>query len=272
MVSAVAQYTGATIAVKLFDRVEPATVAWFRLIGATLALLVGASVLRQRSRRPWTRPELQSAALLGIATAVMNLLFFLAIDRLPLGKGVTIEFVGPLAVAAVQTRSRRNAGALGLAIAGVALLSGLEINGDRVGIAFILGASAMWAAYIVIATRVARLDRGLEGLGIGLLFGAIAIAPFGIPHAGPVFRSPYLLALCLVVGVCSNAIGYGIDQYVLRRMSMRRFSVMLALLPVVALIMGALFLGQRPQPFDLVGVGLVLCGVVAQDRKDSDLP
>lgn len=269
LISAVAQYTGATMAVRLFDRVEPATVAWFRVMGATIALVVGARVLRQRSRRPWTRPEVCSAALLGVATAFMNLLFFLAIDRLPLGKGVTIEFVGPIAVAAVQTRSRRNAGALGLAIAGVALLSGLEINGDRVGIAFILGASAMWAAYIVIATKVARLDRGLEGLGIGLFFGSLAITPFGVAHAGPVVRSPSLLFLCLLVGVFSNAIGYGIDQYVLRRMSMRRFSVMLALLPVVALAMGALFLGQRPEPFDLVGVGLVLGGVIAQERKET---
>ena len=270
ILSAVAQYTGATIAVRLFDRVEPATVAWFRVIGATVALVVGARVFRQRSSRPWTRTELRSAALLGIATAFMNLFFFLAIDRLPLGKGVTIEFLGPIAVAAARTRSRRNAGALMLAVAGVALLSGLEINGDRVGIAFILAASAMWAAYIVIATKVARLDRGVEGLGIGLFFGAIAIAPLGVGGAGPVLRSPHLLVLCLLVGVFSNAIGYGIDQYVLRRISMRRFSLMLALLPVVALIMGALFLDQRPELFDLVGVGLVLSGVVVQERGDVD--
>ncbi len=273
LVSAIAQYTGATIAVRLFDRVDPAAVAWFRVIGATIALVVTAAALRRRSttpHRPWTRGEVRSAALLGIATAAMNLLFFLAIERLPLGKGVTIEFLGPIAVAAAVTRSRRNAGALALAVAGVALLSGLEINGDRVGIAYILAASAMWALYILIATKVARFDRGIEGLGIGLFFGAIAIAPFGISHAGPVLRSPSLLALCLLVGVFSNAIGYGIDQYVLRRMSMRRFSLMLALLPVVALIMGALFLGQQPEPFDLVGVGLVLSGVIVQERHEPD--
>ena len=269
LISAIAQYTGATIAINLFDEVRPATVAWFRVIGAAIALIIASRVFHQRSTRPWTRIEVRSAAVLGIATAFMNLFFFLAIDRLPLGKGVTIEFLGPIAVAAARTRSRRNAGALLLAVAGVALLSGLEINGDLVGIGFILAASAMWAAYIVIATKVARLDRGLEGLGLGLVFGAFAVAPFGIGHAGPVLRAPHLLALCLLVGVFSNAIGYGIDQYVLRRMSMRRFSVMLALLPVVALVMGAIFLGQRPEPFDLVGVGLVLSGVIAQERTDS---
>ena len=269
LISAVAQYSGATIAVRLFDRVDPATVAWFRVIGATFTLLIGARLLGQRSTRAWTAPEIRAAALLGVATALMNLFFFLAIDRLPLGKGVTIEFLGPIAVAAARTRSRRNAGALLLAVSGVALLSGLELNGDRVGIAFILIASALWAVYIVIATKVARLDRGVEGLGVGLAFGAVAIAPFGIGHASTVWRAPSLLALCLLVGVFSNAIGYGIDQYVLRKMSMRRFSVMLALLPVVALVMGALFLGQRPEVFDLVGVSLVLGGVLTQERSDQ---
>jgi inner membrane transporter RhtA len=269
LISAIAQYTGATIAVNLFDEARPATVAWFRVIGAAIALLIASRVFRQRSTRPWTRSEVRTAAVLGVATAFMNLFFFLAIDRLPLGKGVTIEFLGPIAVAAVRTKSRRNAGALLLAVAGVALLSGLEIDGDLVGIAFILAASAMWAAYIVIATKVARLDRGLEGLGLGLVFGAFAIAPFGLGGAGDVVSTPRLLVLCLLVGVFSNAIGYGIDQYVLRRMSMRRFSVMLALLPVVALIMGALFLHQRPEAFDLVGVALVLGGVIAQERTDA---
>ena len=269
LISAIAQYTGATIAVRLFDRVEPATVAWFRVIGAAVALFFGARVLRQRSSRPWTRSEVGSAALLGIATAFMNLFFFLAIDRLPFGKGVTIEFLGPIVVAAARTRTRRNAIALGFAVSGVALLAGLELDGDRIGIAFILLASAMWAVYIVIGTKVAKLDRGVEGLGLGLAVGAVAIAPFGIGDAKTVISTPSILALCLLVGVFSNAIGYGIDQYVLRRISMRRFSLMLALLPVVALIMGALFLDQQPEPFDLVGVALVLCGVVVQDRADN---
>lgn len=268
MVSAIAQYTGATIAVRLFDRVEPATVAWFRVIGAAIALLIAARVFRQRSTRPWTRREIGSAALLGVATAFMNLFFFLAIDRLPFGKGVTIEFLGPIVVAAARTRTRRNAIALALAVSGVALLAGLELDGDRVGIAFILLASAMWAVYIVVGTKVAKLDRGVEGLGIGLAIGAIAITPFGFGDASSVVSTPSILALCVLVGVFSNAIGYGIDQYVLRRISMRRFSVMLALLPVVALIMGALFLNQQPEPFDLVGVALVLSGVVVQDRSE----
>ena len=174
-----------------------------------------------------------------------------------------------LPIASIVLLSGCNPVALGLAVSGVVLLAGLELDGDRLGIAFILIASGMWAVYIVIATKVAKLDRGLEGLGLGLAIGAVAIAPFGVGDSKTVVATPSILALCLVVGVFSNAIGYGLDQYVLRRISMRRFSVMLALLPVVALIMGALFLDQRPEPFDLVGVALVLCGVVVQDRGDT---
>jgi inner membrane transporter RhtA len=262
VVSAVSQYIGAIIAVRLFDRVEPATVAWFRVIGAALALLA----VGHRRLRGWTRAEVGAAAVFGTATALMNLFFYLAIDRLPLGKGVTIEFIGPITVAAVMTRSRRNAAALVLAASGVALLSGLEIAAEPLGLAFILAASAMWAAYIVVGSRVAGLHRGVAGLGAGLAIGALAVMPVGVWGSGPVWASPSLLGLCLLVGVFSNAIGYGIDQSVMRRMSIRRFSVMLALLPVTAVVMGALFLDQIPSALDGVGIVLVLAGVLVQDR------
>ena len=110
VISAIAQYVGASIAVTLFDQISPASVAWLRVIGAAIALL---AVSWRSVRRGFTRPELAAAAVFGIATALMNLLFYLAIDRIPLGKGVAIEFIGPICVAAARTRTRRNAGALG---------------------------------------------------------------------------------------------------------------------------------------------------------------
>jgi inner membrane transporter RhtA len=201
---------------------------------------------------------------------LMNLLFYLAIDRLPLGKGVAIEFIGPICVAAARTRTRRNAFALGLAALGVGVLSGFEIAGEPLGLVFIFGASAMWAVYIVVGSRVARLDRGVAGLGVGLAIGAVAITPFGAPGSGPAWHSLPLLAACLVVGVFSNAIGYGIDQHVLRRIPVRRFSVMLALLPVTATAVGFLALGQRPSAIDLGGIALVLAAVALQERDLVD--
>ncbi len=264
VLSAVAQYVGAVIAVGLFDEVEPQTVAWFRVIGAALALVAVSRAWRQR----WTRPELVAAALFGIATALMNTFFYLAIDRIDLGKAVTIEFIGPIAVAAVATRSARNAVALLFAVGGVVVLGGGEVEGNAVGLLFIGLASAMWAAYIVIGSRVARLDRGVAGLGVGLAIGALAIAPLGAPSSGDVWTSPRLLVLCLLVGVFSNAIGYGIDQFTMRRIPIRRFSLLLALLPVTAAFIGWLVLDQRPSGIELFGIALVLVGVIVQEREE----
>ncbi len=259
-----AQYLGATIAVLLFDEVEPQTVAWFRVIGAALALLVVSGAWW----RDWTRRQLAAAAVFGIATAAMNCLFYLAIDRTDLGKSVAIEFIGPIAVAAAMTRTRRNAGALALAAVGVAVLGGVEIGANSIGLTYLLGASACWAAYIVVGSRVAQVGRGVAGLGIGLGIGAFALAPVGAPWSGPVWASPRLLLACLVVGVFSNAIGYGIDQHVLRRIPVRRFSVLLALLPVTAVSIGWIALDQVPSALDLGGITLVLACVTLQERDE----
>ena len=265
VLSATAQYIGATIAVNLFDEVDPASVAWFRVIGASIALvLVSAPKLRRR----FTRAEWTAVAIFGIATALMNTFFYLAIDRIPLGKSVTIEFIGPIVVAAVRTRTRRNAAALAIAVVGVAVLSGVEIGGEPLGILFLMLASVMWATYIVVGSRVAQQSHGVAGLGVGLAIGALVIAPIGAPGSGDVWASPRLLLLCFLVGVMSNAIGYGIDQAVLRRIPIRRFSVLLALLPVVAVIAGFIALDQRPTAIDYVGMVLVLVGVVVQERDE----
>ncbi len=267
VLSAIAQYVGAVIAVGLFDQVEPQTVAWFRVMGAATALLV----VSRGWWSGWTRSQLVGIATFGVATALMNIFFYLAIDRIDLGKGVTIEFIGPIAVAAATTRTGRNALALMFAVAGVCVLGGVEIDdGNTAGLVFILLASAMWAAYIVIGSSVARVDRGVAGLGLGLAIGTVATTPIGAPWSGPVWVAPGLLALCLLVGVFSNAIGYGIDQFTMRRIPIRRFSLLLALLPVTAAVMGWLFLDQPPSTIDLVGIALVLVGVAVQERDEIE--
>jgi inner membrane transporter RhtA len=266
VLSAVAQYIGAVIAVLLFDQVEPQTVAWFRIIGASIALLV----VSRGWRSGWTRPQLVSVAVFGITTALMNICFYLAIDRIDLGKGVTIEFIGPITVAAIATRSIRNGVALAFAIVGVVVLGGVEVADNLDGLFFILLASALWAGYIVLGARVAQVDRGVAGLGLGLCIGAIVTTPIGAPWSGPVWLSPTLLAACLLVGVFSNAIGYGIDQFTMRRIPIRRFSVLLALLPVTASAIGWIVLGQQPSALDVVGITLVLVGVAVQERDEIE--
>jgi inner membrane transporter RhtA len=269
VLSATSQYIGAVIAIDLFDRVDPATVAWLRVFGAACALLL---VSGRHLLRPWTRADFVSMTVFGVATALMNTFFYLAIDRLPLGKGVAIEFIGPIAVAAARTRSRRNALALLMAAIGVAVLSGVELDGEPLGLLFIFLASIMWATYIVIGSRVAQQNRGVSGLGFGLLIGAVVVTPIGAPSSGPVWSSPHLVFLCMFVGVMSNAIGYGIDQSVLRRIPVRRFSVLLALLPVTATVVAFIALDQRPTAIDLIGMTLVLTGVVVQERDTLSSP
>jgi len=262
--SAVAQYLGAAIAVRLFDDIDPATVAWLRVLFA--GIIIVAFQWRHFTPR-WTRREVYIAGIFGVITALMNMFFYMAIDRLPLGKGVTIEFIGPIAVAAISTRSLRNTVALLLAAAGVVILGGVEIGNEPLGLVFILLASLFWAGYIVIGSRVALANRGIAGLGIGLLIGGLIITPYAANDASTAFTTPHILLACALVGLLANAIGYGIDQTTMRKIPIRRFSVMAALLPVVAGIVGFIFLDQTPTPIDLLGMVLVLIGVASQERE-----
>lgn len=264
VLSGISQYTGSVVAVNLFEEVRPATVALFRVMSAAAVVLA----MSWRSQRRWDPASLVGAAVFGIATATMNLFFYLAIDRLPLGKSVVLEFIGPVAVAAAFTRTRRNTVALLLAASGVVILSGVELGGEPLGLVYIFGASAMWAAYIVLGKRVAALDRGLSGLGVGLAIGALAIAPFGISGSGEVVGSARLLGLCVLVGALSSAIGYTIDQVVMRRIPTRRFALLLALLPVTAMVVGFIALDQTPSATDLLGAALVIAGVLSQERDE----
>jgi inner membrane transporter RhtA len=266
VVGALFQYVGAAIAVGLFDEVAPESVAWLRVVGAAVVLL-GILHISTRGRvwRNWDRRSLLLVAAFGCVVTVMNMAFYLAIDRVDLGKAVAIEFIGPIAVAAALTRSRRNALAVVLAAAGVLLLS--QVETDIVGLLFVLGASAAWAAYVVIGGRVARLQRGLDGLALSLALGALLLTPVGAPRSGPALTDAGLLAGCVAIGVFSTVVPYGIDQHVLRAIPTRRFALLLALLPATATLLG-LTLGQVPNALELTGIALILVAVASQQRTD----
>lgn len=255
---AISQYLGAALAVTLFDQVPAVGVGWWRVVGSALVLGVWVRPWRLR----WSRAELEAAALFGIVLAAMNLTFYAAIDRLPLGNAVAIEFAGPIAVAALGTRTRRDGLALGLAVVGVGLLADVSWAGSGVGVVLALASAVLWAGYIVLGRRVARGGRGgLAGLAAGSAIGAVVWSPLGLTQGWAAFDPPVLVLACLAVGVLSNAIPYGLDQFVLARLSASQFALLLALLPATAALVGLVALGQVPGAAEVAGIALVVAAV-----------
>lgn len=260
MIGAVSQYLGAAVAAALFDELAPGGVALLRVLGAA-AIIVA---LRRPWRRRWQAGDLGRAAAFGVSLAAMNLCFYLAMDRLPLGNAVAIEFMGPIVVAAAGARTLRSAGALVLAVAGVAALAGVEAEGTAAGVGFALLAGAFWAGYILLGHRVARSPASVDGLGLGMLAGAVAISPFGLSDVTGALGSPLVLALGVATGLLSNVVPYWIDQAVMRRVDPHRFALLQALLPVTATVVGLAALAQVPGGRELLGIGLVIAAIAGR--------
>ncbi len=258
MVGAVSQYLGAAVAVNLFAEVAPGGAALLRVTGAALTVIA----LRRSWRRRWTRRDLAWAGAFGVALAAMNTSIYYSLAELPLGNAVAVEFIGPLTVAAAGARTLRSGGALGLTVAGVAVLAGADAPGTLRGVGFALLAGAFWAAYIVLGHRVARGPASVDGLGVGMLAGAVAISGFGLRDVASALGSPQVLLLGFTTGLLSNVIPYWIDQVVMKRIDQHRFALLQALLPVTATLIGLLALFQVPSPRELAGIGLVVAAIV----------
>ncbi len=258
MVGAVSQYLGAALAVHLFDEMAPAGVALVRVLGAALMIIV----LRRSWQRRWRASDLAWASAFGMALAAMNLSIYLAINELPLGNAVAIEFTGPILVAAVGTRTLRTGAALALAGGGVVVLAGVEAEGTMRGVGFALLAGLFWAGYIVLGHRVARGPAAIDGLGLGMLAGAAAISGFGAAEVGSALDSPVVLLLALATGLLSNVVPYWIDQLVMKRISQHRFALFQSLLPATAVLVGLAVLLQVPSARELFGIALVIAAIL----------
>lgn len=250
-------YGGAALAVLLFDRLSPTAVAWLRMLVAALVLLLW----RRPDRAAWRGRRLALAGFFGLATGLMNLAFYEAIARLPLGTVVAVEFCGPVAVAALGARGRRDVAALLLAVTGVLLIADVQLAGSPTGFALALLAAAMWAAYIVLGSRVAGAGNGLDDMTVGFTVAAALLCPLAW-GTGPVWSSPALFGLAAGVGVLSTVLPYALDQVVLRRIGRARFALLLALLPATATVIGLLMLGQVPRLPEAAGI-LAVIGAVA---------
>ncbi len=267
VLGALSMYVGAALAVGLFDRLAPSAVAVLRLLGAAMVLLAW--------RRPpvtaWRGVRLVRATAFGLATGLMNLAFYEAIARLPLGTAVAVEFCGPVAVAAVASRRARDVAAVVLAALGVLLIADVRWSASPLGLVWALAAAAMWAAYILLGSRVARVGNGIDDLAVGFAAAAVLLSPvllLGAAGGAALFTVP-VLVLGLGVGVLSSVVPYVLDQVVLRRVGPARFAVLLALLPATATVVGFVVLAQVPGAAEALGIAAVV-GAVALRSRDGD--
>ncbi|UGT56503.1 EamA family transporter [Nocardia asteroides] len=258
VVAATSQYVGAALGVFLFDTTEPATVAWLRAAAAGVALLAWRRPWRAR----WTRRGIAVAAGFGVVTVAMNIVFYEAIARIPLGTAVAIEFLGPVAVATLGSRRVRDVLAVLLVAVGVVLLAGVQFDVEPVGVGFALASAVLWAGYIMVGKRVADAGDGQDSLAVGMAAAALLLAPFVlVPQLAidaSVFADPRTWLLGLGVGVLSSAIPYALDQVVLTAVGRARFALLLALLPATAAVVGAIALSQRLSFAELAGIALVM--------------
>jgi inner membrane transporter RhtA len=261
MGSAVFHYLGPSFAVLLFARVDVLGVAWLRI--ASAALIFAAW------RRPWhsflalDRGGQALIVGLGAVFAVMNACFYISIDRLPLATVAAIEFIGPVILAAIGARVPRNFAAVIAAGTGVYLLTHARFTGQPLGVLFAFANAALFAAYIILAHRVAQRSSlgDIDGLAAAMMFGFIFVSPIGLRGALNAFADPVALAAGIGVGVSSSVIPYVFDQLAMARLPRSTYALFVALLPATATVIGVIVLRQLPSLVDLAGIALVMLGV-----------
>ena len=269
-VSAVFHYLGPSLAVLLFARLGVLGVAWLRLASAAAVFALW--------RRPWRpyrelgRGSRRTLLALGLVLAAMNTAFYLAVNRLPLSTVGAIEFLGTVLLAAAGARTPRNAVTLLLTMAGVAAITAVRVTGQPLGFVFAFANCALFMLYIVLGHRIANEGGpgAIDRLGAAMLIAAVVATPWGLGGALPALGHPVLLLAGAGVGVCSSVIPYVTDQLAMARLARATFSLMLALLPVFATVIGAVVLRQLPTVQDVAGITLVVLGVAVHKEQREE--
>jgi len=277
---------GAGLAARLFSQVSPAAVTGLRLWSAALLLAVlGARGLRREitglvRRRAWADAAVVVA--FGLTLAVMNYSIYQAFARIPLGIAVTVEFLGPLAVAVAATRRALDLAWVALAAAGVALLSqaggpapaaahpvlshgtatpalaGPAVGGlDVAGLLFALAAAASWAIYILLSAATGRRFPGASGLTVAMGVAALAVTPAGLLAGGRSLLRPGVLGTGAAIGLLSSIIPYSLELETLRRVPAKVFGIWMSLEPAIAALVGLVMLGQSLSPLEWAAIGCV---------------
>jgi inner membrane transporter RhtA len=256
---------GAAVAKDLFDELPPTALVWLRLLTSAVVLVVLARPrVRGRSRADWT-----AVLAFGVSLGVMNWAIYQSFARIPLGIAVTIEFVGPLAVAVLGSRRPRDLLWVGLAATGVALLGFEPADLSVAGVAFALLAGAAWAAYILLSARTGRLWPGLDGLALASVVAALLLAPAAVPSGGGALLDPRLLLLGAAVGLLSSVVPYSCELVALRTLRPAAFGILMSLEPAAAALAGLLVLSEVLTAAQLLAIACVVAASVGATRGAS---
>ncbi len=269
LAAAVSTQFGAAVGALVFPQAGPMGVVTLRLVfGAAILLALLRPRVRGRTASDWLL-----VLGLGLSLALMNTMLYHAIDRIPLGIGVTFEVLGPLVLYVVLGRRSSHVVWAVLALAGVYLLGGdLGADLDPVGVALALGAGAAWAGYILVGSRVARRFDGADGLALALAVGAVLALPLGVATAGTALVEPGVLGVGALVAVLSSVVPYSLEMAALRRVTAGSFAVLMSLYPLIAALAGRLVLGQALGGLELVGILLVAVATAGATRHSAPVP
>jgi|SRR3954452_5213080 inner membrane transporter RhtA len=252
---------GAAFATKLFDDLGPAGTVLLRVLFAAIVLCA----IWRPVPRAHSGPDLRLAALFGLVLAFMNLSFYEALDHIHLGIAVTLEFVGPLGVAIVGSRTRLDVLWAALAAGGVLLLGGVGTP-DLTGVIFALVAGAFWAAYILLNARVGQAFAGGSGLAMAMAIGTLPLIPIGIADAGSNLLHPGLLAIAFGVAMLSSVVPYSLELEALRRIRPHVFGVLMSIEPAMAALAGFVVIGQSLSALDVAAIALVVTASAGATR------
>lgn len=249
---------GAAFASGLIHEVGPVMAVGIRLsVAALILLLLARPGIRGRSRRDWL-----VVAALGASLAAMNLCFYAALGRMPLGVVTTIEFLGPLGLAAVLSRKPAHFIAVLIAFVGVVAVSGALQGGlaavDVVGLLLSAGAALGWVAYILTTRAVGARWRQLDGLALAMVLAALLLAPAVAMSWESAALTWSVVLTGVAVAVLSSVVPYSLELSALRRLDTRIFGVLLSLEPAVAALAGFVLLGERLSAVQVAGIALVV--------------
>lgn len=260
---------GAAIAKGLFPAIGPTATASLRIgLSAVILLIAYRPNLSKLTAVQW-----KAVIPYGLVLGAMNVIFYMAIKRIPLGLGVTLEFIGPLLLAVLNSKKVLDYLWILLAAIGIALIAPWSDQGiDLIGVLLALLAGGFWAGYILLGGRISKLMNGGEAVAVGMIFATLLVLPFGIAGGGFGNLTPGLLLSGAALALLSSAIPFTLEMSALRQIPARTFSILMSLEPAVAAICGLVFLREHLSFFEYTAVALVVIastGATLTSKKET---